>query len=141
VFCTQLESIQHLFFECHFAKFMWTTIHIAFNIPRPHSILHLFNDWATTGGLKNHKLCLIGAAALIWALWTSRNDLVFDNSPTKTYMQVLFQGTYWLSLWAHLQKLEDDGQLLLQACGLLETLAFQFFTDFGWCFKNRIGST
>jgi hypothetical protein len=56
-------------------------------------------------------------------------------------MQVLFQGTYWLSLWAHLQKLEDDGQLLLQACGLLETLAFQFFTDFGWCFKNRTGST
>jgi hypothetical protein len=55
VFCTQPESIQHLFFECHFAKFMWTVVHIAFNIPKLDYVLHLFNDWATIGGLKNRK--------------------------------------------------------------------------------------
>jgi hypothetical protein len=47
---------------------MWTAVHIVFNIPKQVSVLHQFNDWATTGGLKNHKLCLIGVAALIWAL-------------------------------------------------------------------------
>jgi hypothetical protein len=107
VFCTQPESIYHLFFEWHFAKFMWIAAYIAFNIPKPYSILHLFNGWATTGGLKNRKLCFIGAAALICVLWTSRNNLVFDNSPTKTYMQVLFRGTYWLRQWAQLQWRED----------------------------------
>jgi hypothetical protein len=65
VFCAQTETIQHLFFECHFAKFIWTAGHIAFNIPKHVSVLHLFNDWVITGGLKNRNLCLTGAAALI----------------------------------------------------------------------------
>jgi hypothetical protein len=86
VFCAQVETIQHLFFDCHFAKFIWTVVHIAFNIEKPLSVLHLFNDWASAGGHKNCKLLLTGDAALIWALWTSRNDLVFDNAPIKTYM-------------------------------------------------------
>jgi hypothetical protein len=30
--CSQEENIQYLFFECHFARFIWTVIHIAFNI-------------------------------------------------------------------------------------------------------------
>jgi hypothetical protein len=94
VFCTQEETVQHLFFECHFAKFICTAVHIIFNIQNPASVLHLFTDWASIGGVRNRKLCLTGAAAVIWAIWTSRNDLVFDNSPTKTYMQVLFRGTH-----------------------------------------------
>jgi hypothetical protein len=49
MFCAQAESIQHLFFECHFAKFIWTVVHIVFNIPKPISVLHLFNDWAISG--------------------------------------------------------------------------------------------
>jgi hypothetical protein len=53
VFCAQTETIQHLFFECHIAKFIWTAVHIAFNIPRLVSVLHLFSDWACTGGLKS----------------------------------------------------------------------------------------
>jgi hypothetical protein len=37
----------------------------------------------------------VGAAALCWILWTSKNDIVFDNSLIKIYMQVLYRGTYW----------------------------------------------
>jgi hypothetical protein len=74
-------------FDCHFVKFIWTIVHIAFNIEETLSVLHLLNDWASVGGHKNYKLLLTGDAFLIWALWTSRNDLVFDNCPIKTYMQ------------------------------------------------------
>jgi hypothetical protein len=84
-------------------------------------VLYLFNGWASTGGLKNRKLWLTGAATLIWAMWTSRNDLVFNNVPTKTYLQVLFQGAYWLRIWTQLQRRDEEAQVLLQACGLLET--------------------
>jgi hypothetical protein len=94
VLCAQDEIIQHLFFECHYAKFIWTSVHIVFNIQKPLSVLHLFDDWANAGGHTNRKLLLSGVAALIWALWISRNDLVFYNSPIKTYMRVLFGGTY-----------------------------------------------
>jgi hypothetical protein len=36
------ESIQHLFFDCHFAKFMWRIIHVSFNLIPPTSIHNLF---------------------------------------------------------------------------------------------------
>jgi hypothetical protein len=65
VFCTQEDYIQHLFFECHFAKFIWTSVHIAFNIHKPASVLHLFTYWASTWAVRNRKLCLTGAATLI----------------------------------------------------------------------------
>jgi hypothetical protein len=58
VFCAQDETIQHLFFDCHFAKFIWTTVHIAFNVDKPVSISHLFYNWARTAGYKIRKLIL-----------------------------------------------------------------------------------
>ncbi|WVZ96121.1 hypothetical protein U9M48_041796 [Paspalum notatum var. saurae] len=50
------------------------------------SIQHLFFD------------CLLAkAAALIWAIWLQRND-------------VLFRGTFWLRHWAKLQRSDDQVQ-------------------------------
>jgi hypothetical protein len=83
VFCSQPESIQHLFFDCHFAKFIWTAVQISFNIQKPLSVLHLFNDWTSSMSRNMRKLLLTCTATLIWAIWTSRNDIVFDNIPTK----------------------------------------------------------
>jgi hypothetical protein len=84
---------------------------------------------------------MAGAATLIWAMFTSRSDLVFDNSPTKTYMQVLFRGMYWLRLSTQLQRHEEEGKVLLQTRGVLKTLVLQIFINFGWRFRNRIGSS
>jgi hypothetical protein len=53
---------------------------------KPLSMLHLFDDWASAGGRKNRNLLLACVAALIWALWTSRNGLVFENVLIKTYL-------------------------------------------------------
>jgi hypothetical protein len=47
---------------------------------------HMFNAWVTGLGNQFKKLVLVGAAALCSALWTSRNDMIFNNSPIKTYM-------------------------------------------------------
>jgi hypothetical protein len=94
MFYSNSEFIQHLFFDCHFTRFMWRAVKVTFNIDTPMSVAHLFNGWAARLGVQFKKLALVGAAALCWALWISRNDLVFDNSPMKTYMQVLYHGTY-----------------------------------------------
>jgi hypothetical protein len=99
-FCANHESIQHLFFYCHFARFIWRAVQVTFNIGVPMS--HLFNDWANGLGHRVKKFFLVRASAICWALWMSRNDLVFDKSPLKTCMQVLYQGTYWLHQWAQL---------------------------------------
>jgi hypothetical protein len=41
------------------------------------------------------KSLLIGVASLCWAMWTSRNDIVFDNVAQKTYIQIIYKGTRW----------------------------------------------
>jgi hypothetical protein len=96
------------------------------------------------------KLLLLGSAALIWAVicrslgaaaLICRNDIVFDNIPTKTYMQVLFRGTHWLRLWAQLQRHAVDSSMIKTACKVLESMLMEIFANFGWRFWNRIESS
>ena len=87
---------------------------------------------------KRSKLILVGASAICWALWLSRNDLVFNKSPSISYMQVIFRATHWLRFWAQLQRCEDDGEFLKVACRKLESMVMQLFANYGWRFINRL---
>ena len=86
-FCFSDETIQHLFIDCHVAKFLWRTIQFAFDLNPPHSITHLFGNWIRGVGTKLKRQLLVAASALYCAIWLSRSDVVFDKSPTKTYLQ------------------------------------------------------
>jgi hypothetical protein len=115
-FCNTPESIQHLFFNCAYAKFLWTAEHMVLGIAQPTDVNDLFNHWSKRGGT-NHNLNLFtAAAALCWSLWISRNEIVFDKCRPKSFLQVLFRGTYWLHQWAQLQCHEDHQQELVNAC-------------------------
>ena len=64
--------------------------------------------------------------------------MVFDKSPTKIYMQVLYRGTHWLRLGAQLQRRDEDKKALQKACQTIEVLVMQFFVNHGWRFSNMI---
>jgi hypothetical protein len=93
------ESIQHLFFDCSYARFVWGQVHITFGIRPPLSTKDLFDTWSNIlrGSFKRQILDV--ASAFCWALWLSRNDIVFDKAPIKTFLQVLYRGTHWLRYW------------------------------------------
>jgi hypothetical protein len=137
-FCSQQETIQHLFFDYYFAKFLWRVVQCTFNIDTPTSVGHLFNDWACGVGSRLKKFMLVGASALCWTLWTCMNDIVFDKVSMKTYMQVLYRGTYWLHEWAQLQKHEEDIVSMIEACRSLKAMVMHIFANFSWRFSNRI---
>jgi len=42
-FGSKPETIQHLLFECHYAKFLWRAVNIVFGISPPQSNIDLFN--------------------------------------------------------------------------------------------------
>jgi hypothetical protein len=86
VACSQPETIQHLFFDCHFTRFLWRAVQVTFNIDMPTSVMHLFNDWANGVGIRFKKLLLVGAAALCWAMRTSRNEIV---KPSGQYLGLI----------------------------------------------------
>ena len=138
VFCSSNETIQHLFFDCHFAKFMWRAVQFAFGVNNPFSVDHMFHDWLHGVPIKTKRMYLVGASALCWALWLSQNDTVFDKHSMKTYMQVLFRGTHWLRDRAQLQRREEDTIIIMEACRSLQTMVMQVFANHGWRFSNRI---
>jgi hypothetical protein len=37
---------------------------------------------------------MVEASGLCWAIWLSRNDMIFNNTWDVTPMQVIFQGTH-----------------------------------------------
>ena len=132
------ETIQHLFFDCHVAKFLWRDVQFALDLNPPHSIAHLFGNWLRGAGTKLKRQLLVGASALCWAIWLSRNDVVVDKSPTKPYMQVIYRGTHWLRFWAQLQRRDEDKKALQKVCQTMEVLVMQFFVIHEWRFNNRI---
>jgi hypothetical protein len=140
VFCAHEENIHHLFLDCHYARFLWHAVFFAFGINGPRSVTDMFTTWLHTSGLKQRKQILVDTSALCWTIWTSRNEVIFDKSPTKTYMQVLYRATYWCREWVQLQPCEDDMNDMREACRLLETRVMQLFTNYGWRFSNRLGS-
>jgi len=90
------ESIQHLFFDCFYAKFLWRSIHLLFGSLPPTSIDDLIENWFKVGNKKYNTLLLTATSALLWAIWLTRNEIVFHKRKPKYLLQVLFRGTHWL---------------------------------------------
>ena len=79
---------------------------------------------------KLRSLVLVGACAICWAIWLSRNDLVFDKVLVPSYMQVIFRGTHWTRVWAALHK-EEDRPMMKIGCKMLETAVMEIFVANG----------
>lgn len=43
--CHVNESIQHLFLDCAYAKFLWRLVHCVFDLTKPTTIAELFDQW------------------------------------------------------------------------------------------------
>src|SRR6266540_541321 len=138
-FCNFSESIQHLFFDYPLAKFIWRAIQVSFGISPPLGVHHMLSTWLSGVHKKFKLLILVGVSSMCWAVWLSRNDLVFDKGLVPSYMQVIFRGTHWTRFWLLLQK-EKDRSIMKMGCRMLETTMMEIFVRNGWCFTNRIAS-
>jgi hypothetical protein len=45
VFCTHVQTIKHLFFQCKFARSIWSVIQAASGLYPPTSIANVFENW------------------------------------------------------------------------------------------------
>jgi hypothetical protein len=88
--CSSVETIQHLFFDYHFASFVLNTVHITFGVQPPTSFANLFGSWLHGLHLKLKNQIMLGATLLCWAIWLNRNDMVFNKANSNTFIQVIF---------------------------------------------------
>jgi hypothetical protein len=110
VFCNEIESCDHLFWECAVAKEAWeemkriTGTHVTIN-----SLCDLSSLWPNKDRIASNMV----HAALLRALWRLRNDLVF-NHVVWPGMQTLWRRTACLlAQWEILVPEAERGRLKL----------------------------
>ena len=137
-YCDQNETIRHLFLDCPLAKLLWRTVHIAFNINPPTSINMLFGTWlnGVDSTLANH--IRIGISALFWAIWDTRNGMIFQGKKLNNFLQVIYRATSWIHTWSLLNHVDNREHMDI-GCNRWETVARAIFSRFGWRAVNRLG--
>jgi hypothetical protein len=99
-FCSAHENIHHLFFDCPVAWLIWSIVSITFDIRKPRSVNDIFGVWLRGFQYKQRNCVLLGVAAVCWAIWLSRNDVVFQRSKPNLCLQVIFRGAFWIRSWS-----------------------------------------
>jgi len=129
--CNGNETIQHLFLDCPLTKMIWRIIFFATSLTQPRSISHMFGSWLTNQNKRIRNLIWVGVAAMFWAIWRCRNDVVFNQMKSNSIMQVIFRGAYWLRSWAQLQRDETAKDALSTMSKKLEIIALEI-SNKGW---------
>ena len=131
--------IKHLFFDCPFARVLWRTVHIAFNITPPTSVNALFGTWLNGVEPDLARRIRVGVCALLWTIWTCRNDLVFNRTSRIHFLQVIFRAMAVIRSWSLLTPMEAREHLVTGSVRW-EMVARDIFNRFGWRSCNKIGN-
>jgi hypothetical protein len=123
VFCHRDETIKHLFFQCRFARSIWSVFQVGSTLFPPRNITNIFGNWPNGIDQRFKKHIRVGAIAFIWSLWLCRNDKVF-NDKNSSILQVIST----LRLWSCLERVEDR-DLFMNVCARLEAAARDTFLN------------
>jgi RsiW-degrading membrane proteinase PrsW (M82 family) len=91
----------------------------------------MFGNWLSNQNKRIRNLIWVGVAAMFWAIWRCRNDVVFDQKKYNTILHVIFRGAYWLRSWAQLQRDETAKDALSTINKKLEVVALEI-SNKGW---------
>jgi hypothetical protein len=136
-FCDQDETIQHLFFSCPFIKMVWRIVYMTFNIPPPTNVTNTFGNWLNGVPKKDKEHIRVGVCALFWAIWTVRNDFIFNRKNFPSFMQVIPLATHWIHTWSYLQP-EDVRNDMDIGCNRLAMVARDIYNQCGWRSERRL---
>lgn len=138
-FCDNIETVQHLFFECPLAKFLWNIVSCSLNLKPVSNIQDLFGVWLLSYGKGMKTLMVVGVAAIFWAIWKVRNTACFENKLPNDPIDVVFLTCHWIESWVVMQKLEANREKLLLGARLTRQVANEIFSSkFGWRTARRL---
>lgn len=107
--CGQVETTQHIFFECYLANYCWWTFHDAlFWTQTPVTLQHFFNLSSGRGDVPNSKMIFL-LACICWSLWLIRNDYVFNNKVITNPNIVVHRSIIFMQKWSILLREKERG--------------------------------
>lgn len=101
VLCGKEENIDHLFFSCSVARLIWSLVGCAFDLKLiPKDLNDCFGNWLNKFNKNDKKMVLTGTFDLLWAIWNSRNDIVFGRKNINDPIGIVKRICYWIADWA-----------------------------------------
>lgn len=96
LFCSEKESVNHLFFDCVVAKQCWLVISEIIGIHVGGNIVEIGKLW-----LRDKKFGVINmvTSAVLWSIWKPRDDLCFQHIGWKSMEMLLFRVSGLLQNW------------------------------------------
>ena len=91
-----MKQLSTYFLIVNMLKLFGVLFILATGLTPPKSISHMLGHWLLGINNKDRLLIFVEATALIWAIWCTRNDLIFEKTQITSFMQVIFRGAYWL---------------------------------------------
>jgi hypothetical protein len=132
-FCDHKESIRNIFSEWPLTKIIWRIIHMTFGLAPPKNITNIFGNWLKRISKNDLIQIRVGVCAIIWAIWNTRNDWVFNK------LNFFFLAGYpiishWIHMWSFLQQ-EEQREAMDSGCNCMdcmETVVRDLFNRCDW---------
>jgi hypothetical protein len=98
--CGELETAEHLIFHCPLSNFTWRCLKEAMGWSQtPISFEDFVFLALSRGGVKEKCVMWAIFGAVAWAIWTIRNDHVFNNKICGSPLAHLFKMSSLMSQW------------------------------------------
>jgi len=120
-FCLENESINHLFFDCAMARYVWSLVAYVVGADCRPCSLDQFWVWTKQFLPRGGKFWYEGLAAICWALWRMRNKIHFEQKIVRSPTEIICLASSFISYWAELQLEEDKKKLDAGAEAIRET--------------------
>jgi hypothetical protein len=119
--CGQVESVNHIFFSCVLASFMWSGIREAYGVQwNPRNISEFLTNLNQLTPILWQSFWVLFAAQS-WVIWLIRNKLSIEKSFPKQPADCFFKTVMFLQLWRPLLKTKHVEKLDMMA-GALRSL-------------------
>jgi hypothetical protein len=112
---------------------------MTFSIIPPTNMTNLFGNWLHGVNTQDKVQIRVGACALLWDIWNTRNDIIFNRSKQSSFFQVIPLASHKIRMWSCLQP-EELRQDMVSRCNRLKTVALDLFNRRGWQHVARISA-
>ena len=95
-FCGELETVDHIFFQCHLARLK----EIFPGISIPKSLMDFSETWLQGKGPLSLCLIMFIFTCFSWALWTSRNKMAIVKKFPKAPTNIIYVALSFMQKWS-----------------------------------------
>jgi hypothetical protein len=109
--CGALEDVNHIFFTCSLAKFMWSVVRQLLGCNwSPANFPQLYAITASLLG-RHRRVVWSLFAAQSWALWLIQNKMSIESKLIRHPSDVIFKTLVFLQLWIPTSRVKDQPSL------------------------------